>query len=215
MFIVEKQPNSPEAEAYRTLKTSIQYSSIDKKYQTIIVTSANPGDGKSTVAGNLALTLAEGDAKVLLIDCDMRKPSVYKNFRISNSYGLSDILVKNKKVMEVTHIHNNVHILTSGKRPPNPGEMLASNMMTEFLNEMKNHFDYVILDTPPVQAVADAQILSTKADGVLFVVRANSTKKNEVKDAISTLNKVNANIIGSVLNGVKVNKNKYNYYYES
>lgn len=216
MFIVEKQPKSVVSEAYRGLKTNIQYSAVDKKYKTIVVSSANPGDGKSTTAGNLALTLAEGEAKVLLVDCDMRKPSVHKNFKISNTYGLSDVLVQNKKVMDIAHMYNNnLCILTSGKLPPNPAEMLASNMMAAFLEEMKNHFDYIVLDTPPVQIVADAQILSTKVDGVLLVVRANFTKKDEVKNAVSALKKVNANIIGTVLHAVETSKNKYYYYYGS
>lgn len=106
MFIVEKNPKSVAAEAYRALKTNIQYSSFDKKYKTIVVTSSNPGEGKSTTAGNLALTLAEGEAKVLLVDCDMRKPSVHKNFRITNTYGISDILLEKKKVTDVAYSYD-------------------------------------------------------------------------------------------------------------
>ena len=98
MLIVERKPKSVAAEAYRSLRTNIQYSSFDKKYQTLVVTSANPGEGKSTVSGNLALVLAQGESKVLLVDCDMRRPSVHKKFRISNTYGISDLLVGNKKM---------------------------------------------------------------------------------------------------------------------
>ena len=214
MFIVEKKPKCVAAEAYRSLRTNIQYSSFDKKYQTLVVTSANPGEGKSTVSGNLALVLAQGESKVLLVDCDMRRPSVHKKFRISNTYGISDLLVGNKKIESVAHKYNdNLTIVPSGKIPPNPAEMLGSKAMTEFLEEMKKHFDYIVLDTPPLQAVADAQILSTKVDGSLIVVRAGVTKKDAVHNAVSIINKVNGNIIGTVLNGADNSKDKYYYYY--
>ena len=214
MFIVEKKPKSVAAEAYRSLRTNIQYSSFDKKYQTLVVTSANPGEGKTTVAGNLALALAQGESKVLLVDCDMRRPSIHKTFKISNTYGVSDLLVGNRKLESVVHKYKeNLTVISAGKIPPNPAEMLASKTMTAFLEEMKKHFDYIVLDTPPLQAVTDAQILSTKVDGTLIVVRAGVTKKEAVHNAISIINKVNGNIIGTVLNGADNSKDKYYYYY--
>ena len=214
MFIVEKKPKSVAAEAYRSLRTNIQYSSFDNKYQTLVVTSANPGEGKTTVAGNLALALAQGESKVILVDCDMRRPSIHKTFKISNTYGISDLLVGNKKMESVAHKYNdNLTIVPSGKIPPNPAEMLGSKAMTAFLEEMKKHFDYIVLDTPPLQAVADAQILSTKVDGSLIVVRAGVTKKDAVHNAVSIINKVNGNIIGTVLNAADNSKDKYYYYY--
>lgn len=215
MFVVENNPKSVAAEAYRSLRTNIQYSSFDKEYKIIVVTSSNPSEGKSITAGNLALTLAEGEAKVLLVDCDMRKPSLYKKFKLTNIYGLTDVLLQKKKVMDVAHNYkDNLYIITSGKIPPNPAEMLASKSMTLFLEEMKNNFDYIVLDAPPVNVVADPQILSTKVDGTLLVVRAGVTKKDDVQSSISTLKKVNADIIGTVLNAVENSKNKYYYYYE-
>ena len=182
MFTVEKKPKSIVAEAYRSLKTNIQYSSFDKEYKTIVITSANPDEGKTTTAGNLALTLSEGESRVLVIDCDMRKPSLHKKFKVTNSYGISDILIKKKTVKEAAHNYNkNLTIITLGSKTPNPSEMLASKVMTAFLEEMKEHFDYIILDTPPLQAVADAQILSTKVDKIIIVVRAGITKKGILK----------------------------------
>ena len=214
MFIVEKKPKSVAAEAYRSLRTNIQYSSFDNKYQTLVVTSANPDEGKTTVAGNLALALAQGESKVLLVDCDMRRPSIHKTFKISNTYGISDLLVGNKKLESVANKYNdNLSIVPAGKIPPNPAEMLASKAMTAFLEEMKNYFDYIVLDTPPLQAVTDAQVLSTKVDGSLIVVRAGVTKKDAVHNAVSIINKVNGNIIGTVLNGADNSKDKYYYYY--
>lgn len=214
MFIVEKQPKSIAAESYRTLRTNIQYSSFDKEYKVIMVTSSEPGEGKSTTAGNLALCLAQGDKKVILVDCDLRKPSLHKKFKVSNIIGLSDVIIGKEELVTAIHRYNkNLVILTSGKIPPNPSEMLSSKTMTVLLEELKNNFDYIILDTPPVQAVTDSQILSTKADGTIIVVKAERTKKDSVENSINLLKKVNANIIGTVLNGVDNSRNKYYYYY--
>ena len=184
--------------------------------KTIVVTSSEPAEGKTTTAGNLAIAIAQGESKVLLIDCDMRKPSLHKRFRISNNYGLSDLLIHKKTMEDVAVQYNqNLAIISAGKVPPNPSEMLGSKAMTTFLEEMKNHFDYIIMDTPPIGAVTDSQILSTKVDGTILVVKAGKTKKNAVMNAVNAINKVNGNIIGTVLNGVEQSKNKYYYYYGS
>ncbi|MGN0026408.1 MAG: CpsD/CapB family tyrosine-protein kinase [Clostridium sp.] len=214
MFIVEKEPKSIAAESYRTLRTNIQYSSFDKEYKVIVITSSEPGEGKSTTAGNLALCMAQGDKKVILIDCDLRKPSLHKKFKVSNLVGLSDVIIGKEELPAAIHrYNNNLVLLTSGKIPPNPSEMLSSKVMENLLEELKGSFDYIILDTPPVQAVTDSQILSTKSDGTILVVRAERTKKDSVHNAINLLKKVNANIIGTVLNGIDVSRNKYYYYY--
>ncbi|MGG7058157.1 CpsD/CapB family tyrosine-protein kinase [Clostridium tertium] len=215
MLIVEKEPKSIAAESYRTLRSNIQYSSFDKEYKVIVVTSSEPGEGKTTTAGNLALSMAQGDKRVILIDCDLRKPSLHKEFRISNLVGLSDVIVGKADLIKAVHKHNNnLVVLTSGKIPPNPSEMLSSKTMGKLLETLKESFDYIILDTPPVQAVTDSQILSTKADGTILVVRSEKTKKDSVENALNLLKKVNANIIGTVLNGVEASRNKYYYYYE-
>lgn len=214
MFIVEKDPKSIAAESYRTLRTNLQYSSFDEEYKVIVVTSSEPGEGKSTTAGNLALSIAQGDKKVALVDCDLRKPSIHKKFGLSNTAGLSDVIVGKEDISIVGHKYNdNLTVLTSGKIPPNPSEMLASKSMKSLIDALKRVFDYVILDTPPVQAVTDAQILSTRADGTLLVVRAEKTKKESVLNSVNLLKKVNANIIGTVLNGVDAKRSNYYYYY--
>ena len=214
MFIVEKEPKSIAAESYRTLRTNIQYSSFDEEYKIIVVTSSEPGEGKSTTAGNLALSMAQDDKKVMLIDCDLRKPSLHKKFKISNLVGLSDVMIGKTDLVKAVHKHNkNLVLLTSGKIPPNPSEMLSSKTMGNLLETLKENFDYIILDTPPVQAVTDAQILSTKADGTILVVRAERTRRESVQNAVNLLKKVNANIIGTVLNGLDESRNKYYYYY--
>ena len=214
MFIVDKKPKSIAAEAYRTLRTNIQYSSFDKEYKTIVITSSEPGEGKSTTSGNLALAISQGESKVLLIDCDLRKPSLHKLFRISNNYGLSDLLLHKKTMEEVAVKYNEgLTVVPAGKIPPNPSEMLGSRAMGTFLDEMKRHFDYIIIDTPPIGAVTDSQVLSTKVDGTILVVKAGKTKKDIVMNSINAIKKVNGNIIGTVLNGVEQKDNKYYYYY--
>ncbi|WP_024615544.1 CpsD/CapB family tyrosine-protein kinase [Clostridium sp. Ade.TY] len=214
MLIVEKQPKSIPAESYRTLRTNIQYSSFDKEIKRILVTSAEPGEGKSTTAANLAVAFSQDEKKVLLIDCDLRKPSVHKQFRISNNIGLSDVVMDNSKLKKAINKHNEyLDILPSGKIPPNPSELLGSKAMGNLLDELQKEYDIIIIDTPPVQAVTDSQILSTKVDGVILVVRAERTKKDSVKLAKESLQKVKANIIGVVLNGGERTRDKYYYYY--
>ena len=215
MFVMEKAPKSIDAEAYRSLRSNIEYSSFDDEYRVIVVTSSVPGEGKSTTAGNLAIALAQSGNKVLLVDCDMRKPSIHKKFKISNAAGTAELLLRKKLFEEVANKYNeNLTIITAGKIPPNPSEMLASRAMTAFIEEMKKEFKYIILDTPPLQAVTDAQVLSTKADGVLLVIRAGSTKREMVLNSVDLIKKVQGKVIGTVLNGVENKKNNYYYYGE-
>ncbi|MGG7178122.1 CpsD/CapB family tyrosine-protein kinase [Clostridium paraputrificum] len=214
MFIVEKKPKSIAAEAYRTLRTNIQYSSFDKEIRTIVITSSEPGEGKSTTAGNVALSFAQAAKRTIMIDCDLRKPSLHRKFKISNMIGLSDILIGKEKLEDVVHEYNEyLDILPSGKLPPNPSEMLGSKTMGRLIEALKDRYDIIILDTAPLQAVTDAQILSTKADGTILVVRAEKTKKESVLQAKGLLDKVGANVIGTVLNGVENSRKKYYYYY--
>ncbi len=209
-YVVETLPQSIAAESYRTLRTNIKYSSFDSKLKVIVITSSEQGDGKTTISGNLALCLAEEEKKVILMDCDLRRPSIHKVFGLSNKVGLSELIVKDMDISSVLHqYNNNLTIMTSGKIPPNPAEMLGSNSMVELLEKLKEDFDYVILDTPPVQAVTDAQILSTKADGTILVVRAEKTKKDSVHNILNLIEKVNGNIVGTVFNGLKVKKTNY------
>ena len=215
MFVMEKAPKSIDAEAYRSLRSNIEYSSFDDEYRVIVVTSAVQGEGKSTTSGNLAIALAQSGNSVLLVDCDMRKPSIHKMFKISNAAGTAELLLRKKLFEEVANNYNeNLTIITAGKIPPNPSEMLASRAMTAFIEEMKKEFKYIILDTPPLQAVTDAQVLSTKADGVLLIVRAGSTKREMVFNSVDLIKKVQGKVIGTVLNGVENKKNNYYYYGE-
>lgn len=215
-LIVQREPKSPVSESYRTLRTNIQFASFDKDLQVIVVTSSGPGEGKSTTSGNLALTMAEAGKKVLLVDCDMRRPSLHKKFKVSNLSGLSNMLIEDIDIYEASkNIVDNLFLLTAGTIPPNPSEMLASKRMRGFLELMKKNFDYIILDSPPVIAVTDAQILSTMSDGVLLVISSGEAEREAAARAKLLLENVKANIIGAVLNKVDVKSRKHygSYYY--
>lgn len=213
-FVMEREPKSVASEAYRTLRTNIQYSSFDKKIKTIVVTSAEAAEGKSTVSGNLALACSQNENKVIIIDCDLRKPSIHKKFKISNLLGLSEVLIGKAQLDDAIQSRNeNLDVLTSGKVPPNPSEMLSSSAMTKLIEKLKEKYDVVILDSAPLGAVTDAQILSTKVDGTILVTRAERTKREVVLEAKNSLEKVGANILGCVLHAVENTKGKYYYYY--
>ena len=196
MFIVDKLPKSITAESYRSLRTNIQYSSIDKQVKTLVVTSSNAGEGKSTVAGNLAYTFFQNGKRVLIIDCDLRKPSLHRKFNVSNEEGLTDVLVGTSKLNNVMKkIDDNLYLLTTGTLPPNPAEIIGSNTMENFLEQCKINFDYIILDTPPILPVTDSKLLAIKADATVVVVRSEISKSKHVSQAFKELEKVNANSI--------------------
>lgn len=212
MFIVDKLPKSITAESYRSLRTNIQYSSIDKQVKTLVVTSSNAGEGKSTVAGNLAYTFFQSGKRVLIIDCDLRKPSLHRKFNVSNEVGLTDVLVGTSELNKVMKkIDDSLYILTTGTLPPNPAEIIGSNTMENFLDECKINFDYIILDTPPILPVTDSKLLAIKADATVLVVRSEISKLKHVSQAFKELGKVNANVIGTILNDVEVHSERLYY----
>lgn len=219
-LISMKKPMDPISEAYRTLRTNIKFSSVDKQIKSLVVTSSGPDEGKSTTACNLAVVMAQAGNKTILIDCDQRRPSLHKIFTLSNECGLSNILadeVEFKDAVYKTQI-DNLEILPSGTRPPNPAELLSSEKMKGFLEEMKEEYDSIIIDTPPILAVTDAQLLSTYVDGCILVVASGQTERNAAIKAKELLDKVGAKILGVVLNKVDANNkgyygsNYYNYY---
>lgn len=216
-IITIRKPKSPISEAYRTLRTNIQFSSFDNKVQIIVITSSGPGEGKSTTAANLAVVMAESGAKTILIDCDQRKPTLHKIFSLSNQAGISDLLVGNIKFQEAVKITTiqNLDILTSGTKPPNPAELLASSKMKQFIESLRENYEYIIIDTPPVIAVTDAQLLSSYADGCILVVASSQVEREVAEKAKELLRKVNAKILGAVLNKLEMNEKRYyyNYYY--
>ncbi|MGG5460561.1 CpsD/CapB family tyrosine-protein kinase [Clostridium sp. B9] len=216
MLILENKPKSVASEYYRILRTNLQYTSIDNPIKTILITSSEAGDGKSTTSSNLALSFADADKKTLLIDCDLRKPKIHKIFGISNLTGLSDFLIDEKKEVKnfIYEHQSGLNIMTSGSIPPNPAEILSSKRLETLLEDFKKIYDYIILDTPPVNFVADSKILSTKVDGTLIVIRHGKSKKDGVLEAIRNLKEVNANILGTVLNGESKKSAGYKSYYK-
>lgn len=216
MFVTRKMPRSLSAEAYRSLRTSIKFSSVDNPVKTIVVTSSVMAEGKSTVSGNLAYILSQDGARVLVIDCDLRKPSIHYNFFVSNSEGLTDALIGSSDLKSVVKkVDDCLYVITSGTIPPNPSEILGSKAMQELLEELSINFDYIIMDTPPVLPVTDALLLAAKADATLMVVKARKTKEKMVKQTYDQLMEVRANVIGTVLNECdKSIDNKYYGYYE-
>ncbi|WP_338432732.1 CpsD/CapB family tyrosine-protein kinase [Clostridium tyrobutyricum] len=217
-LITIKDPKSPISESYRTLRTNIQFSSVDNEVQTIMITSSGPGEGKSTTASNLAIVMAESGAKTIIIDCDQRNPILHKKFLVSNRTGLSDVLAGKAEFQDAvinTGIDNlNLDLLTSGTKPPNPSGLLASRRMKTFIEDLKEKYRYIIIDTPPVIAVTDAQIVSTYVDGCILVVASSQADRDAALKAKRLLEKVNANILGTVLNKVEAKgKGYYGYYY--
>lgn len=216
-LIKENDLKSPASEAYRMLRTNIHFSSISREIKIVAVTSSVPGEGKSTTACNYALSLAETGEKVLLIDCDLRKPTVHRNFKISNAAGLTNILLGEAAAESTICLAGNgLSILTSGTLPPNPSEVLGSQRMKDFLHEMEKQYDYIVIDTPPLLAVADGQIISSMSDGVLLVVESKKTPKDSVLRSKELLKNVNANILGIILNKCEISNKKgygYGYYY--
>lgn len=209
-----KNPKSQAAEAFRTLRTNIQFSSLDEDIRTIVVTSAQPGEGKSTIVSNLAITMAQSGKKVLLIDCDLRKPTIHKKFGVSNKDGLTTLLAKEKELDEIVKITDiaNFYILTSGPIPPNPAELLGSKKMRSLIEELNGYFDVILFDAPPVLSVTDAQVLSTYCNGVVFVAGYGQAEKLAVVRAKELISKVGGKIIGVVINKVPNNSKSYYYY---
>lgn len=205
---------SVSAEAYRTLRTNIEFSSIDKKLKVITITSSAPAEGKTTVAANIAISFAENGKKTLLLDSDLRRPTIHKIFKLPNSVGFVNIIVGNASKEDAIqkNIVRNLDILTSGIIPPNPSELIGSNKNKNLLESLKEEYDVIILDSPPLLAVTDAQILTTISDGTIIVVKHGSTKKDELERSKELLEKVQGNILGVVLNDVPLDDETYQYY---
>ena len=209
-------PKSSASEAYRNTRTNIQFSNLDENLNVIAVTSSKPSEGKSTMISNIGAAFGNlENKKVLIIDCDLRNPSIHRMFGLSNAIGLTDVLIGNKTFKQCaqnTEVKN-LKVLTTGNIPNNPAEILNSNRMRSFLEETKEHFDYVFIDTPPIGIVSDAGIVSTYSDGIILVAASNEVDDNVIKLSKDRLVKVNANIIGCILNKFDYkDHNEYEYY---
>lgn len=214
-MITKLNPRSPIAEQYRTIRTNLQFASVDEELKTMLVSSPGPGAGKSITTANLAVVYAQQGKKVLLIDADMRKPTVHYTFRLDNLHGLSSILVGEESVegaVSTTDI-DNLDIIPCGPIPPNPSELLGSRKMRTLLHEAGLVYDLIIFDTPPVLAVTDAQILANIVDGSLLVVRSKETENEAAIKAKEALEPAKAKLLGAVLNDREKKASNYYYYY--
>jgi len=216
-LIMNINSRSPISEGYRNVRTNIQFSSWKQKLQVMAVTSTQAGEGKTTTISNLAVSYAQEGKRVLLIDADLRHPSVQDIFHLANKMGLSNILAYQCSADEVIRITDidNLSIVTAGPIPPNPTELLSSGRMHEVVESWKGDYDIILIDTSPIMAVADGIIVASICDGVILVVQAGKVKQEYIQKSKERLEHVKAHIIGVVLNNKKLNKsesNQYNYY---
>lgn len=214
-LVTNENPKSIVSEQFRTVRTNINFSMPDKELKTLLFTSSSPGEGKSTSAANVAIVFAQEGKRVLLVDADMRKPTMHYTFHTTNTTGLSNLLTKQWMLEEVTKVTkvDGLHLITSGPIPPNPAELIGSNSMGTLIETLKSQYDIVIFDAPPLLSVADAQILSNKCDGTILVINAGTTEKDSVVKAKESLVSAKANILGTLMNNFKLEKDHYYYQY--
>lgn len=210
-------PRGPAAEAYRTLRTNLEFAAVDEPVRTLLVTSSIPGEGKTTTAGNLAVAFAQADRRVVLVDADLRKPGIHKLFDLQNSRGLTTLLRSDEAslddVAQVTQ-QENLRIVTTGPLPPNPAELLGSQRMRTVLERLAGDADLVIVDSPPLQAVADAAILSSITDGTLLVIDTGRTRRAAAERGREALAKADARVLGAALNRITARAGGEYYYYD-
>ena len=227
-LVTSNEPRSPVAEGFRNLRTAVLFANIDTPYQRLLISSANPAEGKSTMAANLAVVMAQAGNRVLLIDADLRRPTQHQLFDLNEDNGLTNLLLSIGRSSELSDQQAQVlldsfahtthepglFVITSGPIPPNPSELLGSATMKTALKAMSNQFDFIIIDSPPSLAVSDAVVLSTQVDAVLLVADFGSTARSQLKQAAKRLRDVKANLIGVILNRLDARGNAYFGYYE-
>ncbi|SDH74096.1 CpsD/CapB family tyrosine-protein kinase [Desulfosporosinus hippei] len=214
-LITHEQTKSPISEAYRTLRTNVQFTSVDTKTKKIMITSSGPREGKSTTVANLAVSIAQSGKSVLVIDADLRNPTQHKLFELGNLEGLSTFLVQDdqeKDFIKETPVPG-VKVLTGGPIPPNPAELVGSQRMRRLIEEVSEQFDVVLIDTPPIIAVTDAAVLAQEVDGVILVLASGEVNKEYAQRAKDQLDKVGAKILGAVINKADLKTSEYYYYY--
>jgi capsular exopolysaccharide synthesis family protein len=196
-------PQSAAAEAYRTLRINLQFTVLDKELRSLLVTSPGPGEGKTTTLANLAVTMAQVDRRVIVVDCDLRRPQMHQLFGLENGRGLTSMMLEDEFLAnppgQPTQVAG-LSILTSGPLPPRPADLLGSKRMGQIIGALCDQSDIVLFDAPPVMSATDAAVLATRVDGVLLVISAGATRREHAISALERLQKINANVLGSVLN---------------
>lgn len=194
---------SPAAEAYRALRLNLQFAALDKRLQTVMISSPGAGEGKSTVLANLSVTLAQIEQRVIMVDCDLRKPQLHTLFRLSNEAGLTTMMLEEQALQQPPLQDTTVErlrLLASGPLPPRPADLIGSQRMEAVIARLREEADMLLFDAPPIMAAADAIVLASKVDAVLLVVSAGQTKRDQVQRAVEQLGRVNARLAGAVLN---------------
>jgi exopolysaccharide transport family protein len=215
-LVTHHDPKSTASESYRGIRTNILFSAAESAPQVILITSAGPREGKTTTTLNLGITMAQAGSKVLLLDCDMRRPKLHKAFSLAKDRGISNLLVGGKAqdgALRHTPVPN-LDVIPCGPIPPNPSEMLGSKRMSDLLHRLRKEYAHILIDSPPSTAVTDSAVLSKSVDGVVLVIRAGDTAREMVKNGIGQFEAVGAHILGAILNGVDIGRDKYYYYYQ-
>lgn len=214
-LVTLSEPLSPASEAYRTLRMNLQFAALDKPLKSLLITSPGPGEGKSTTLANLAVTMAQGEQRVLMVDCDLRRPSLHRLLGLENEAGLTTMMVDDQALeappLQQTVVEN-LRFLAGGPPPPRPADLMGSQRMARIIERLQAEADILLFDAPPVMAVTDAVILATKMDGVLLVISAGETKREDAQRSVERLTKVNASIMGIVLNNVSPDSVASSYY---
>ncbi|BES66315.1 CpsD/CapB family tyrosine-protein kinase [Gottschalkiaceae bacterium SANA] len=217
---IQKNDSSPMAEAYRKVRTNLQFMNLDNNLKKVLLTSVGPSEGKSSVTGNLGLALSEAGHKVLIVDCDFRKPKQHRFFGVSNIVGAMEVLLGEELVQDVIQrtAEENLDLLTTGQKPPNPSEILGSKRFVEMINEIEADYDFILFDTPPVGMVTDAAVLSRMTDGVILVVAVGQEDVRGLERAQMQLEDIGIQILGVILNKVPMDEGGYysyvyNHYY--
>lgn len=214
-LITLTDPRSPVSEAYRTLRTNLSFYSVDDPIRSLVVTSPSPDEGKSTTAANLAVTLAQSGRRTLLVDCDLRRPSLHELMGKPEAPGLTNVLLGETEEIPIqaTDVEN-LYLLTSGPPPPNPADMLGSRRLDSILQRLSDEFDMVLFDAPPVIAVTDAAVLGAKVDGILLVLQAGKTRRDHAERAKELLEKAKVRIVGATLTNAPKDSAVGGYYGE-
>jgi len=210
------QPRSPVSESFRSLRTNLQFASVDKPLKVILVTSPSPSEGKTTISANLGIVMAQSGKRVVMVDADMRRPRLHKMLGLPNRKGLSSLFVQPKVNLDGTlqkTATDGLLALPAGDVPPNPAELLGSEKLFDILNQIGNESDLTIIDSPPVMAVTDSAVLAHRVDGVLLVLKPGTTKLAAARQAVDQLRRVGANPLGVVLNVVDFSRSRYTYYH--
>jgi capsular exopolysaccharide synthesis family protein len=214
-LITETDPKSPASEAYRSLRTNIQFAGLDRPCRTIVVTSASAGEGKTTSVANFGVVAAQGGSRVCLVDSDLRRPMLHRLFGLDNGSGLTTALVEDLPFADLAQATRvpNLWVLPSGPLPPNPAELVGSKRMREGLQQAASKFDLVICDSPPVIAVADGVALAAQCDGVILTIRVGTVAHDVIRRAVEQIEGVKGKILGVLLNNVDLTRDGYYYYY--